>query len=89
METPSNITGAKRGAIISAPVAILLLIGGADASAIGNRMAGAIFWLLGILSLCIGGVFALMLRKRLGGGLRRLCGSCPADPAMFPTKPSG
>jgi hypothetical protein len=72
VETSSNITGAARGVIVSAPVATLLLIGGADASAIGNQMAGAILWLLGILSFCVAGAFALVLRKRIRAHARDL-----------------
>ncbi|HEX4091255.1 MAG TPA: hypothetical protein VHZ33_21290 [Trebonia sp.] len=58
------MAGLIRGAMISLPVGLALLIGGCVAVAAGTTVVGAVLLVLAVLCVCVGCVLMLMMRSR-------------------------
>jgi hypothetical protein len=61
-----NIAGLIRGAIVSMPVGLVLLVGGIVAIATGTTTVGAVLLVLAVLSVCVGCLLMLKVRSRAG-----------------------
>jgi hypothetical protein len=64
MATTSDMTGTIRRAVITIPVGLVLLVGGAIAIAAGTTVVGVVLLVLAIATVGVGLVLMLTVRRR-------------------------